>query len=118
MDKSLTKFRLAFTSCILLSLLTGCGGSGSSLTTSPPPSGQFTHVYVVFPPQNDPNKTHFMNTVINQPAIEGVTVGTHWIDAETGTPGSRNLQSGGHRYLPAGCLWMDAHLRLVFDRLR
>jgi hypothetical protein len=28
-----------------------------------------------------------MSTVINQAAIEGVTVGTSWIDAETGTPG-------------------------------
>jgi len=88
MDRSGTDLWLALAVCVLLGLLTGCGASSGSRTTTPPPSsGQFTHVYVVFPPQNDPNKTHFMNTVINQSAIEGVTVGTHWIDAETGTPG-------------------------------
>ena len=73
----------------LAALLTGCGGSGTSIETSfpPPPSHQFTHVYVVFPPATDPNKTHFMNTVMNQKAVDGVTVATSWIAAETGTPG-------------------------------
>jgi hypothetical protein len=63
--------------------LTSCGGGSSS--TGP---GQFTHVYVVFPPAaNDPNYSHFMNTVMNQPAIEGVTVATPWRQAETSSPG-------------------------------
>ena len=69
-----------------LTVLTGCGGSGKTTTSSGP--GQFTHVYVVFPPPvSDPNHSHFMNTVMNQAAIEGVTVATMWKDAETGTPG-------------------------------
>ena len=54
-----------------------------------PAPGQFTHVYVVSPPSSsDSNYSHFVNTVLNQPAIEGVTVKTSWIDAETGTPGA------------------------------
>src|SRR6266536_419131 len=80
--------RLSCALCLLLGLLTGCGGSGSGKT--PPASGssgQFTHVYVVFPPDNGENNKHFMNTVMTQPAIEGVTVPNAWIDAETGTPG-------------------------------
>jgi hypothetical protein len=73
---------------IAAAFLTGCGGGGSSSTPTPPQTAnQFTHVYVVFPPAQDPNKTHFMSTVINQKAIEGVTVATSWLDAETGTPG-------------------------------
>ncbi len=76
-------FALAFAG---LGLLSACGGSGSTKSTAGP--GQFTHVYVVFPPAvNDPNHSHFMNTVMNQPAVEGVTVGSAWITAETGTPG-------------------------------
>src|SRR5260370_10822681 len=77
--------------CFILvsaAFLTGCGGVGkSSSTVLPPSSGQFTHVYVVFPPATDPNKTHFMTTVITQKAIEGVTVATAWKDAETSAPG-------------------------------
>jgi len=77
--------------CFILvsaAFLTGCGGVGKSSSTVPPPSsGQFTHVYVVFPSANDPNKTHFMSTVMTQNAIEGVTVATAWKDAETATPG-------------------------------
>ena len=46
-------------------------------------------MYVVSPPSSsDSNYSHFVNTVLNQPAIEGVTVKTSWIDAETGTPGT------------------------------
>ncbi len=69
------------------SILIGCGGvsKGGGATAGP---GQFTHVYVVFPPgTSDPNHSHFMNTVMNQAAIEGVTVGNPWIQAEVGTPG-------------------------------
>ncbi|MFZ0761664.1 MAG: hypothetical protein WAM69_17080, partial [Candidatus Sulfotelmatobacter sp.] len=76
--------------CALLALLTGCGsgsGSGSETTTTPPPSSQFTHVYVVFPPATGEDNTHFMNTVMTQPAIEGVTVPNNWNQAETSTPG-------------------------------
>jgi hypothetical protein len=85
-----TKFILPSTCVIVISLafLTGCQGVSSNSSTTPSSSAhQFTHVYVVFPPQTDPNKTHFMNTVMNQNAIEGVTVATPWIDAETSTPG-------------------------------
>jgi hypothetical protein len=57
--------------------------SGStSLTVS-----QFTHVYVVFPPPSGVNNTHFMNSVMTQAAVEGVTVPVHWADAEIETPG-------------------------------
>jgi hypothetical protein len=75
--------------CSILSLLTGCGGSSSGASTTPPPtsSGQFTHVYVVFPPASGINNAHFMSTVMNQAAIEGVTVPSMWSAAETGTPG-------------------------------
>jgi hypothetical protein len=67
-----------------LALLTSCGGV--SRGNSGP--GQFTHVYIVFPPATtDPNYSHFMNTVINQPAVEGVTVATPWSEAETSNPG-------------------------------
>ena len=68
-----------------LGVLTGCGGSSKSSSSGP---GQFTHVFVVFPPStSDPNYSHFMNTVMPQKAIEGVTVGSAWMSAETGTPG-------------------------------
>ncbi len=76
---------------MLLGLLTGCGGSGTSAPPPcegcPPPAPQFTHVYVVFPPASGVNNTHFMNTVMNQAHIDGVTVATSWIDVETATPG-------------------------------
>lgn len=67
---------------LALSFLSSCGGSSSK------GPGQFTHVYVVFPPAaSGPNYSHFMNTVMNQPAIEGVTVATPWNEVETSTPG-------------------------------
>jgi hypothetical protein len=76
--------------------LTGCGGvSSSPTTTTPPPTGQFTHVYVVFPPASGVNKTHFMSTVMNQNAIEGVTVAVAWNDVETGTPGMGTCNNPG-----------------------
>jgi hypothetical protein len=57
--------------------------SGStSLTIS-----QFTHVYVVFPPATGVNNVHFMSAVMNQNAIEGVTVPVEWATVETGAPG-------------------------------
>src|ERR1700745_1319175 len=93
-----TKFILSFTCVIVIPLafLTGCqGGSGNSSTTPSSSAHQFTHVYVVFPPQTDPNKTHFMNTVMNQNAIEGVTVATPWIDVETTPPGPGTCQPIG-----------------------
>ena len=78
---------LLFLSAVgLMGLLTGCGGGTSKSSSTGP--GQFTHVFVVFPPgTSDPNYTHFMNTVMPEAAIEGVTVGSAWISAETGTPG-------------------------------
>ena len=69
-----------------IGLLSGCGAGSKNASSGP---GQFTHVYVVSPPSSsDSNYSHFVNTVLNQPAIEGVTVKTSWIDAETGTPGA------------------------------
>src|SRR5215831_14125518 len=79
--------RLWYACLLILLFLTGCGGSKNSNSTPPPTSGQFTHVYVVFPPSAGENNAHFMKTVINQPAIEGVTVPNAWIDVETSTPG-------------------------------
>src|SRR3954469_329952 len=74
--------------CVLfVSFLAGCGGSGGGSTTPPPSSGQFTHLYVVFPPSSGVNNQHFMSTVMTQPAIEGVTVPNAWIDTETRKPG-------------------------------
>lgn len=68
-------------SVMALGLLISCGGG----STGP---GQFTHVYIVFPPAaNTANYSHFMNTVMNQPAIEGVTVATPWSQVETSPPG-------------------------------
>ncbi len=73
-------------SLIAIVILNACGGGTGSKSSSGP--GQFTHVYVVFPPPtSDPNHSHFMSTVINQAAIEGVTVATPWNQVETGTPG-------------------------------
>jgi hypothetical protein len=73
-------------SCATFTLLTltGCGGSGSSNASGP---SQFTHVYVVAPPASGVNNQHLMASVMNQAAIEGVTVDTSWLNAETGTPG-------------------------------
>jgi len=70
---------------VVTTILASCaGGSGTKNSGA----GQFTHVYVVFPPStSDPNHSHFMNTVMNQPAIEGVTVATPWNQVETGAPG-------------------------------
>ncbi len=78
-------------------LLTACGGGSSSATTpvTPPPTGQVTHVYVVFPPASGVNNTHFMSTVMNQNAIEGVTVAVSWNDVETGTPGTGTCNNPG-----------------------
>lgn len=76
-----------------LAILTACGGSSNS--TTPPPQGQFTHVYVVFPPQSGTNNQHFMSTVMNQAAIEGVTVSTDWNEVETGTPGLATCTPAG-----------------------
>jgi hypothetical protein len=45
------------------------------------------HVYVVFPPPSGVNNTHFMNSVMNQSTIAGVTVPIQWAMVETGTPG-------------------------------
>ena len=74
--------------CLLpVSFLAGCGGVAKSTTPPPGSSGQFTHLYVVFPPSSGVNNQHFMSTVMTQPAIEGVTVPNAWIDTETGTPG-------------------------------
>jgi len=80
---------LWFAVCTILGVLTGCGGSSSGSSTTPPPvaTGQFTHVYVVFPPSSGINNQHFMSTVMNQSAIEGVTVPSMWSAAEIGTPG-------------------------------
>jgi hypothetical protein len=74
---------------VFAAFLTGCSGvsKNSSTTATTSSAHQFTHVYVVFPPQTDPNKTHFMSTVMTQAAIEGVTVATSWRDAEITTPG-------------------------------
>lgn len=93
MPPAIRKFlSFVFVLCVL-SLLAGCGG-GSTKSTSGP--GQFTHVYVVFPPAaSDPNLSHFMSTVMNQPAIEGVTVGTSWAEVETGTPGPSTCSPTG-----------------------
>ncbi len=60
----------------------GTIGGSTSLTIS-----QFTHVYVVFPPATGANNAHFMSTVMNQNAIEGVTVPVEWATVETGAPG-------------------------------
>lgn len=57
--------------------------SGSALLTVI----QSTHVYVAFPPPSGDNNTHFMNSVLSQPAIEGVVVPVQWATIETGAPG-------------------------------
>jgi hypothetical protein len=86
-------FLLSFAACVLLGFLAGCGGGSSNSNSGP---HQFTHVYVVSPPPtSDPNNSHFMSTVINQAAIEGVTVDTAWIDAETGAPGQNTCSPTG-----------------------
>jgi hypothetical protein len=86
------------TSLVLAAFLTACGGGGSGSTPippPPPPTGQFTHVYVVFPPDSGVNNQHFMATVMNQKAIEGVTVPVAWRDVETGTPGLGTCNNPG-----------------------
>src|SRR5216683_2791845 len=84
--------------CLIFALaafLTGCGGVSKSSAPPPVTTGQFTHVYVAFPPATGVNNAHFMSTVMTQKAIEGVTVATAWIDAETGTPGAGTCQPTG-----------------------
>src|SRR5215471_17134137 len=77
-------------------LLNGCAGTSSgNKTPPPPPQSQFTHVYVVFPPNSGANNTHFMQTVINQPAIEGVTVHNAWSSVETTPPGPSTCSPTG-----------------------
>ena len=89
--------RLALPAVFLIAALrffsTACGGGSSSKTTpaTPQPTGQYTHVYVVFPPASGVNYTHFMSTVMTQPKIEGVTVPVAWNAVETGTPGIGDL---------------------------
>lgn len=48
---------------------------------------QVTHVYVAFPPPDGDNNVHFVNTVLSQPAIEGVVVPVEWATIETEGPG-------------------------------
>ena len=62
----------------------GISASTTLTVTAPPP---LARVYVVFPPPSGVNNTHFMNTVLNQPTISGVTVPIQWTFVETGTPG-------------------------------
>ena len=50
-------------------------------------ANQVTHVYVVFPPATGVNNAHFMSSVMNQTAIEGVTVPVQWATVEGATPG-------------------------------
>lgn len=78
-----------------LLLLAGCGSNSSSNAHLPPVQGQFTHVYVAFPPDSGTNNTHFMNTVMNQAAIEGVTVPNVWSSIEKGTPGPATCSPAG-----------------------
>ena len=81
-------FPRLFLPAFLILFLTACGsGSGGNSKLPPPPVNQFTHVYVAFPPKSGTNNTHFMNTVMNQAAIEGVTEPNVWSSIETGTPG-------------------------------
>lgn len=79
---------------------------GSGQTTIQPTQGsisgssnltvtKFTHVYVMFPPPSGVNNAHFMNSVITQAAIEGVTVPVQWADVETGTPGPGSCSPAG-----------------------
>lgn len=91
---------LSVSVCFPILLLVGCGGvsSGPTTTTGGGDAHQFTHVYVVSPPATDPNNTHFMNTVMPQKAIEGVTVAVRWNDAETATPGPGICQPAGTEF--------------------
>jgi hypothetical protein len=74
---------------VFAGILTGCGGGNGTPPPPPPPSsGQFTHVYVVFPPATGINNAHFMATVMNQAHIDGVTLAVAWIDVETVAPGT------------------------------
>ena len=50
-------------------------------------ANQVTHVYVVFPPATGVNNAHFMSSVMNQTAIEGVTIPVQWATVEGATPG-------------------------------
>jgi hypothetical protein len=86
---------LLFSSLFLIS----CGGasnSGNGSSTQPPPtSGQFTHVYAAFPPNSGVDNTHFVQTVMPQPAIEGVSVHNSWNDVETTAPGANTCSPVG-----------------------
>src|SRR5580698_148480 len=79
--------------------LISCGGasnSGNGGSTPPPPtSGQFTHVYAVFPPNTGVDNTHFVQTVMPQAAIEGVSVHNSWSDVETTAPGPNTCSPVG-----------------------
>ncbi len=58
-------------------------------------TNQTTHVYVVFPPPTGVNNAHFMSSVMNQSAIEGVTVPVQWATVETATPGPGTCSPAG-----------------------
>ncbi|MGA7220449.1 MAG: hypothetical protein WBX38_19190 [Candidatus Sulfotelmatobacter sp.] len=80
------RIAVALPSLVLtLFTLTACGGGSHSSAANA--FHQFTHVYVVAPPVSGINNQHLMASVMNQAAIEGVTVDISWLDAETGTPG-------------------------------
>jgi hypothetical protein len=94
MSRNFSSLFTYLVSCLAIFVFTGflasCGGGSSSTPTPipPPATGQFTHVYVVFPPASGVNNQHFMSTVMNQAAINGVTVAVSWNQAETSTPGT------------------------------
>ncbi len=71
---------------------TGISGTASLTVTAAPAQA---NVYVVFPPASGVNNTHFMNTVMNQPTIAGVTVPIQWTQVETGTPGPGTCTPSG-----------------------
>lgn len=61
---------------------------GTGVTINP--GSTYTHIYAVFPPQNDPlnasNNTNFKTYVMTKNAIEGVTVPIQWNWVEADTP--------------------------------
>jgi hypothetical protein len=71
------------------------GGVKGSSTLTVSVGAQYTHIYVVFPPASGVNNTHLMNTVINQPAIDGVSVQVTWSAIEVSRPGPNSCSPVG-----------------------
>jgi hypothetical protein len=77
-----------------ITALSGVVSGSAKLTVTPAPL-EYPRIFVVFPPDSGVNNTHFMATVMNQEAIDGVTVKNMWKDVEKAVPGANTCSPIG-----------------------